>query len=58
MKLCSDAYFYETLFLKINWNLDRAPLNIVKSMLPNLTVFSHDNFDLFLGQNCTQQKDK
>ena len=26
MKFCTDAYFYEMLCLKINWNLDRAPL--------------------------------
>ena len=26
IKFCTDAYFYETLFLKINWNPDRAPL--------------------------------
>ena len=27
MKFYAGAYFYETLCMKINWNLDRAPLS-------------------------------
>ena len=26
MKFCTGAYFYETICLKINWNIDRALL--------------------------------
>ena len=31
-KFSTDTYFYETLCLKINWNLERVPLIFVPSV--------------------------
>lgn len=51
MRFCTDTYFYEKLCLKINWNLDRAPLKTLVDIQDKLfcTKSNLFNWDIATG---------